>query len=274
MDMISVDKARCTKCGSCIRLMDGYCITEDGGYPVFDKTVCNVCQKCVSVCPSQAIMVNDLYPEKITEEQPVSADMFTKLIERRRSIKHFKNEPIAREILTKIVAVANYGPNQNKNISIVVIDDPKVISEIDQYALSFVARWYKLMFGSRITEDIIRLFYRDIHIIKKKMELDVLRRKRIVKLNTQALIILTGNKRIAVTEASAHYVMATMMNMAEILSVGNTLMDSLLLTLNGRKQLRKKLGITDDVLGVLCLGYSSERVVNIPRGYEMDVRWI
>ena len=149
-----------------------------------------------------------------------------------------------------------------------------MINELDHYALSFVQFWYRIMFGTRAVEEFIRLFYKEIHIIKKKMEMDVVRRKRIVKENTQAIIILTGNKKIAVTEPSAHYIMAAMMNMAEILGIGNTLMDSLLLTLNGKKQLRNKMGIEEDVLGVLCLGYSSERVVNIPRGYEMDIRWI
>ncbi|MGE5604490.1 MAG: 4Fe-4S binding protein, partial [Bacteroidota bacterium] len=37
--------------------MQGYCISSDSGYPVFDERVCNTCQKCVSICPSQAIMV-------------------------------------------------------------------------------------------------------------------------------------------------------------------------------------------------------------------------
>jgi len=61
--------------------------------------------------------------------------------------------------------------------------------------------------------------------------------------------------------------------MAESLEIGNCLMDSLLITLNVKKKLRKKLKIQDNVLGVLALGYSNEDVVNIPRGYEVDIRW-
>jgi len=41
---------------------------------------------------------------------------------------------------------------------------------------------------------------------------------------------------------------------------------------NGRRELRRKLKITDAVLGVLALGFSSENIVNIPRGYEVPIR--
>ncbi len=65
--MISVDKVKCKKCGICISLMEGYCITGKEGYPVFDFSICNLCKKCVAVCPYQAIMINNIHPEKIKD---------------------------------------------------------------------------------------------------------------------------------------------------------------------------------------------------------------
>jgi hypothetical protein len=76
-----------------------------------------------------------------------------------------------------------------------------------------------------------------------------------------------------VTERSAHYMLATMMYMAEALGIGNCLMDSLYLTLRTNPTLKKRLGIKEDVFGTLVLGYSSERIVNIPRGYEVPIKW-
>jgi hypothetical protein len=129
------------------------------------------------------------------------------------------------------------------------------------------------MFGFKPLTLLIKMFYRETHIIRRKMEHDLFISARIVKENTQALIILTGDKSIAVTKSSAQYMLANMIYMAQSMGVGSCLMDSLLLTLNHTRALRKSLKIQDDVLGVLSLGYSNENIVNIPKGYEIDIRW-
>ena len=47
------------------------------------------------------------------------------------------------------------------------------------------------------------------------------------------------------------------------------------MTVNGSKRLKSRLGINknDKVLGILALGYSGEKIVNIPRGYEIKLHW-
>ena len=111
--------------------------------------------------------------------------------------------------------------------------------------------------------------------IKKKMEYDLFTSKRIVKPGTQALILLVGNRRVPVTESSAQYLLSTMIIFAESLCVGSCLMDSVKIALNWNARTRKKLRIPKkwSVLGVLALGYSNEKIVNIPRGYMPRVQW-
>ena len=98
--------------------MKNFCIAGKYGYPVFDYSVCNECMKCVSICPSMAIMVNDTYPDKISDSgKTPSSEELVSLIKRRRSIKNFKDKRIPKKVLLKIVSAARYAPNQNKNIS-------------------------------------------------------------------------------------------------------------------------------------------------------------
>jgi ferredoxin len=254
--------------------MGDYCIIEESGYPVFDYAVCNICQKCVSICPNRAIMVNNTYSLKIPGEARCTPEQLIGLFEARRSIKKFKEKQIPGNDLRRVVSVAKYAPNQNKNISMTVIESQQLISEIDGYSMSFIRRIYGLMFGFKPLTWIIGLFYKDLGIIKRKMDYDLFVGRRIVKENTQALVILTGNKNVAVTKSSAQYLLATMIYMAESMKINSCLMDSLLMTLNHTKALRNLLGIDDDVLGVLSLGYSNEAVVNIPMGYEIETRWL
>lgn len=271
--MISVDKVKCKKCGICISLMEGYCIFSKGGYPAFDFSVCNLCKKCVAICPSQAIMINNIYPEKIKVYMPVSPPDLKKMFEKRRSIKHFKKQQIPRKILEDIVSVAKYAPNQNNNISILVIDDIELINEIDKKALLFVKFFYRLFFSIKPLVSLLDIFFKGLKVIKRKMENTLKTHKHVVKENTQALIIAIGDRYAPVTESSAHYLLSTMMYYAESLGIGNCLMDSIKITFDTNRSLRKKFNIKKNILGVLSLGYSDENIVNIPRGYELNIQW-
>jgi nitroreductase/NAD-dependent dihydropyrimidine dehydrogenase PreA subunit len=269
--LIALDKNQCKRCGICINMMKGYCISEKDGFPIFDATLCNTCQKCVAICPSQAITVAGVHPDKIDATRKVDPEQIYALFEKRRSTKHFTGEPVPKGILETIVSVAKFAPNQNKNLSVLVVDDKRLIAEIDQTAIAFVKTMYRILFGWKPVELFCQLFYKDIETLKRKMEYHSF--QRVMPENTQAILVVSGNKKIPVTERSAHYMLATMMVMAEALGIGNCLMDSIYVSLRTNRKLRKRLKITGDVFGVLVLGYSGENIKNIPRGYEVNVRW-
>ncbi len=268
---ISLDAERCARCKKCLRVGENYCVFWMDDHPYFDEEVCNTCQKCVAVCPFQAIVVDGHHPEKIAERHSVTADGFTRLLEQRRSTKAFKDEAVPRELLERIAGAAKFSPNQNKNISIRIITDKELIREIDRAAIGFVKTMHGLLFGCKAVTALIRLFYRDIDVIKRKMEFNGF--KRVIYENAQAVILLVGDRKTPVTESSGHYVLATMMYMAEVVRVGTCVMDSIYLAFRTDRALRKRFGITEDVLGAMILGYSAEEIVNVPRGYELDIAW-
>ena len=271
---IAVDTERCTKCGTCLSLYDGYCMSDVDGYPVIDTEICNLCQKCVAVCPSLAITVNGARAEQITDGTPVvSPEQLERFLERRRTTKRFGDRPIERSVLARIAGAATYAPNQNKNIDLRIVDDQRFLRLLDECAMRWARRLYRVLFGFRPLTRFFGLFSSGLPQIRKKMERDLYREKRILKEGTQAVIILTGRRRVPVTQESAHYLAATIMLMAESLGVGTCLMDSLARVLGSNRGLRRTLGIRADVLVVMALGYSAEGVVNIPRGYEVRVAW-
>jgi nitroreductase len=254
-------------------MMEGYCISSVDGYPVLDEDLCNTCQKCVAVCPSRALLVDGVRPDRIEGEDAASAEELVSLFERRRSTKRFKAVPIPKELIERVVSVAKYAPNQNKNIAILVIDDPQLIALVDEEALAFVRVLYRLLFAWNPLSPLISLVSRNFRTIRRKMEYDLLRRGHVVKDNTQALIVLVGDRATPTTASSALYLAGTMLYMAEVLGLGTCLVDSILLAFRTRRRLRKRFRIQTDALAVLALGYSDERVLNIPRGYEVELRW-
>lgn len=273
--MITVDTEKCTQCGICISNFEGYCILNDNGTPLIDYEICNQCQKCISLCPNQAILMNNVRPHKIEEFDRIDYDDLITLLKYRRSTKSFVQKDIPKNIIEKIVDSAKYAPNQNKNIDILIINDPQIIKTIDKNALKFVNRWYGILFSFKPITGFISLFANSLHVIKKKMARDLLIKKKIVKENTNVLLVAIGNPRTPVTEMSAQYLLGTMILSAVSLNIGCTLMDSLKLTINNNKKIIKQLGIknTDKALGVLALGYSNEKIINIPQGYKINSYW-
>ncbi|MCF7858388.1 MAG: 4Fe-4S binding protein [Candidatus Cloacimonetes bacterium] len=52
----NVDKSSCNSCGSCLSICprDAVDIGQDGK-AIIDQTKCNQCGKCIAICPQQAI---------------------------------------------------------------------------------------------------------------------------------------------------------------------------------------------------------------------------
>ena len=273
MVTITLDADRCTQCGKCIAMFDGYCITGRSGYPVFDPLVCNTCQKCVAICPTRAILVNGVYAEKIDSTPVLTADELERFLERRRSTKLFRDKPLSRDLVERIVASARYAPNQNKNITVHVVTDPGILKLMDESALRIIRRTRRVLFGFPPLTWFFSLFSRNLTVIRRKMDRDLVQRGAVLKKNAQAAIILTGDKRVPVTEHSAPYLLSTMGLVAQSLGVGSCLMDALLLSLRISRALRDRLAIRENVLGVMLLGYSAEAIVNIPRGYQVESVW-
>lgn len=273
--MISINFEKCKHCTVCINRFKGYCISNENGNPKIDYMICNQCQKCIAICPHQAILMNGKQPIKIEEPLRIVADDLKEFLKRRRSIKKFKDCKIPREVLLEIASVAKYAPNQNKNIEIIIIDDLELINKIDRSALKFVLRLYNIFFSMKFLTSFIQLFSDSLPTIKKKMEFDLHINKHVVKENTQGLYLLIGNPKVPVTESSAQYLLSTMIIYAEALGIGSCLMDSLKLSINRALAIKNALRIPkgNKVLGVLAVGYSNECIVNIPQGYEINTSW-
>jgi nitroreductase/NAD-dependent dihydropyrimidine dehydrogenase PreA subunit len=275
--VVTVDRERCTACGICLKRFGDYCLTETEGKPAVDYAVCNMCQKCIALCPRGAFLMNGTVPEKIKGRIDLHADMFEAFLARRRSTKKFKDKPVPRRVLERITAAAAYAPNQNKDISLLVIDDPALIGRVNDAAVRFTRRWYRILYSPNPIALLARLFMgkRQYRLMKRKMEFGHGAKDHVVYEHTQAIIAAHGNHRVPMTGPSAPYLLAHMLLMAETLGVGSTILESVKLTLNLFPSLKKVFGFPrgSKVFGVLSLGYSDEKIVNIPRGYRVPVSW-
>jgi nitroreductase/NAD-dependent dihydropyrimidine dehydrogenase PreA subunit len=96
---------------------------------------CYRCGHCVAICPHGAIS-HSHFPEgtvsPIKLENLPSYDQVLELIRSRRSKRLFKDNPVERDVLEKVLEAARFAPSQHNEQSteFIVVQDKKIIHEI------------------------------------------------------------------------------------------------------------------------------------------------
>jgi nitroreductase/NAD-dependent dihydropyrimidine dehydrogenase PreA subunit len=119
LSQISVDASLCTKDGACVDVCPAKVLAlgEDGFPQEISEKGCIHCGQCVAVCPTQALTHSGL-PEEVflpaCKNLPTPA-MMDGLLMSRRSVRVFKNRPVARETLEALLDVARRAPTASNS---------------------------------------------------------------------------------------------------------------------------------------------------------------
>jgi nitroreductase/NAD-dependent dihydropyrimidine dehydrogenase PreA subunit len=128
----------CKGCGLCVsvckdfslELIDGK--VAKSGNPVFG---CIGCGHCMAICPQGAIKIEgrftsgtDLFPLPHKDEATAFGP-YLKLLQRRRSMREFKDKPVEREILMKIIEAASQAPMglPPSDVNVLVLDSAEKV---------------------------------------------------------------------------------------------------------------------------------------------------
>ncbi len=132
MSQISVDTNLCKGDGACVAVCPARVLAlGEKGFPEEVAANCILCGHCVAVCPHDALTHSGLPREPfmpVGRKLPDS-EMIDNFLMSRRSVREFKNEPIAHGTLEALLDVARRAPtasNSQKLHWIVVEDGAKV----------------------------------------------------------------------------------------------------------------------------------------------------
>jgi nitroreductase/NAD-dependent dihydropyrimidine dehydrogenase PreA subunit len=115
--LFTVDKAKCTRDGLCAADCPAGIITmtEGGPKPVAGaKQMCINCGHCVAVCPHGALALATMPLEQcpsLRDGWHLEPERMERLLKGRRSVRSYRQEPVPREVLARVIDMARFAPS-------------------------------------------------------------------------------------------------------------------------------------------------------------------
>ncbi len=158
-----IDETLCTRCGRCVDLCPvGIFFTADDKRTDIRESrtaLCITCGQCMAVCPSKAVAVPGLdYDRDFFDFTLPDDGSFFSIIERRRSIRRFRNTPVPEEKLQKIVEAVSFAPPGFTPLKteLTVVSNPDMIKKALPVMIQFYEGLLKAM-KNPVARTIIRL---------------------------------------------------------------------------------------------------------------------
>lgn len=123
MKNVTVDLEKCNRDGICVMACPTNVIHMEAPDEVPTPTRdfedhCLKCGHCIAVCPTGAFSLNWLNPDQcppVRREPVLTEQQVEQLLRRRRSIRNYKDQPVERAKLAKLLEIACYAPSAKNN---------------------------------------------------------------------------------------------------------------------------------------------------------------
>ena len=180
---IFIDEEKCNGCGLCVEVCKDFSLEMKNGKAIVSDTPffgCFGCGQCMAVCPKDAIKVSgrslsaeDLFPLPKKEDASNYEQMFH-LLQRRRSVRDFKDKPVDSALIDKVIEAAKTAPMgiPPSDVNILVMEEKEKVRQFAkdfcEYLESmkwFVSDWFMtimLPFWGKSTDNLFREFLKPL----------------------------------------------------------------------------------------------------------------
>jgi ferredoxin len=294
--MVKIDTDQCIGCGICgdvcPRHIPETVMQNDVKITSISperRDLCMECGHCMAVCPSDAIRLDGMESHKFTPVRPleVSAEGLLSLMEQRRSVRRYKDKPVPRKALDRIVDACRRAPTGTGSAStgVLVIDEPASLEALSAMLHELYQDLYKNM-KNPIARFMIkkRIGYKLFHTLQdfvmpgmrwylkwkeEGMGDEILR-------DCKALILFHSPRLEPMGEANCAISAFHGIFMAEILGVGTCFNDLVPPACNRSKKIREFLSLAKDreFYSSLTLGFSKYKYPKVVPKSLAEIRYL
>ncbi len=286
--MIRIDYDRCNGCGLCaLECLSGVLLMENDRPVVARKEQCNLCSHCLSVCPRRAFVHERLgkKPGPRVKRKLLQAEAYQEIVRSRRSVRHFKPDPVPRELIESILDLARYSPTASnaQNVSYTVVRDQALLQQISRRIFEKGERIYRLY-----TQTPLQTLARSL---KNRGPVKSLNRyagnwahyQKLTSLgrdllfhHAPVLVLIHGPKGVGLAKENCLIAATNMDNYAHALGLGACFIGLLVAAMQVDRSLYHKFRIPENqkVHAALALGYPAHRHTCHVARKEPSVQWL
>jgi nitroreductase/NAD-dependent dihydropyrimidine dehydrogenase PreA subunit len=146
MYTITIDANKCKKDGICAMVCPKSIFVQREKLTIpelVDKEYCIVCGQCVAVCPQGAIFHSEFPATEIQaiqfEQIPTTEQVMT-LLKTRRSIRAFRDKPLEKESIERIIDGARFAPSghNSQSTEYLVVQDKAVLNQVSATVIEYL----------------------------------------------------------------------------------------------------------------------------------------
>lgn len=265
-------KKKCKKDGICAAECPVKVIAQDGDNvpkpTEIGEKLCINCGHCVAVCPHGAFSLTKMSVEScppVNKELILGPEQAEQFLRSRRSIRTYKDKPVDRETLTKLIEIARYAPTGHnfQPVNWTVIYDGK---ELDRL-IRIVIDWMR----DSIKNQPALAEMMHFSGIVAAWDLGV----NIVSRDAPHLIVTHAHKINPSGQSSCTNAIAYLELMAGSLGLGTCCCGFFDAALAFYKPMREALALPKDHVGLgsVLVGYPKYKYHRMPERYEPPINW-
>lgn len=290
MSRITVDTSLCIRCGTCVDACSENVFVQrdaDAVTVAEQEHLCIACGHCVALCPRNAIQHADVPPETVHDldlSRVPDSGQLLELLRRRRSIREFRDTPVARAALAQILEAAQLAPSAHnfQRTEYIVIQDQALLARLSDLAVAYYRR-----IAQQLRHPVIRTLYGAVlskcereSVFHLLPDFDMLVQRRHdgadpILHRAPCVVIAHTDPDVNFPETNAAIALHNATLMCEALGLGSFWLGYLIGACKGDRRIRAALNLPHGhrVYAAIALGYPKRRYARWVQRRAPRIEW-